>query len=168
MATGKGNKYLTIIVVIAIIVIILAIVIPMYRSGQVHKHLNTALDGASSAKLVVEEAATVRGGDLSLLKADELHWNKQATSNPYVADIHVLDGGRVRVTTRNTGSRPDPVFMLTPTQEHDSATIDWQCSVVQGSTSALPDDCPAAATADKTPAENASVPAPVASTDQPG
>lgn len=161
MATGKGNNYLIAIIIVAIIVIILAIAIPAYHSSQVHKHLNAALNAAAPAKLVVEEAAVVHGGDLSQLKADELHWNQKAIANdPYVAGIKMLDGGRIRVATHNTGSNPDPVFLLTPTMKTGAATIEWRCSVAQGNASTLPDACSTTTkTADKPPATSASAPA---------
>lgn len=158
MATGKGNNYLIAIIIVAIIVIILAIAIPAYRSSQVHQHLNAAVDEAASAKLVVEEAATVHGGDVAQLSADDIHWNRQVTDDQYVSSIRVLDGGRIRVATHDTGASPDPVLVLTPTHEKGSAAIQWHCTVVQGSTSTLPDECSAAEKQAKSPTADASAP----------
>lgn len=159
MATGKSNKILLVIVVIAVIVIILAVAIPAYQTSQTHKHLNAALDEAAAAKLVVAEAAMVHGGDPAGLAASDIHWNNEDTRSQYVASIRVLDGGRIRVATRDTGADADPVLLLTPTHPQGSVAIDWQCRVIGGSTSTFADGCSAVAASTTTPAPGASAPA---------
>lgn len=171
MATGKGNKLLGVVIAIAIIVIVLAIVIPAWHSRQAHKHLNAALEATSAAKLVVEEAATVKGIPPAELGQD-FHTGNVQTDSPYVADMRFLEGGRIEVHTRDTGTTPDPVLLLTPTQASDGASILWQCSIEEGATSPSPDGCvpkvkDAAEAASTGPAQDTTsgeaVPAPAAS-----
>lgn len=140
MASGKGNKFLGIIIAIAIIVIVLAIVVPAWHSRQTHNHLNAALDAASAAKLVVEEAATVKGVPPAEL-SEGFHEGAIKVDSPYVKSMRLLDGGRIEVHTRDTGASPDPVLLLTPTQASDGVSILWQCRIEEGATSPSSDGC---------------------------
>ncbi len=140
MATGKGNKLLGVVIAIAIIVIVLAIVIPAWHSRQVHTRLNTALDATSAAKLVVEEAATIKGVPPAEL-GEDFHKGTTRIASPYVGEVQYLEGGRIEVHTRDTGAKPDPVLLLTPTQASDGSSILWQCSIEEGATSPSPDGC---------------------------
>lgn len=143
MATGKSNKSLGILIIVAIIVVIAAIVIPLHRSKNTHEHLLGALDAASGAKLAVAEAAVVKGVAPSELDAADIQWNPATASNPYVAKINVGDGGRITVVTRDTGTKPDPTLVLTPTPAAKSGAIEWHCTVTEGNPAILPDRCPA-------------------------
>jgi type IV pilus assembly protein PilA len=172
MQRGRSNT--TVVVVIVILIVIIAIAYPWWRNHQTAGRVDTALKAADAAKVAVMEAATVHGGPMHI-KASELGYNAGASENPYVSHIEIADGGRITVTTKNTGASPDIQLLLTPVQGNgnDHAAISWICSVVSGNADAAPADCrngdaaiaPATTPASTTPvapAATATVPAPPA------
>ncbi len=164
MAKNKGNTALTVIIIIAIIVIILAIAIPAYRSSQTHKHLNAALDAASGAKLVVEEAATIKGTTPAKLTKADVNWDAHKVESPYVASITISNGGQITVTTRDTGSKPDPVLLLTPTVATGGNTgVIWHCDVAGENTSIVPDGCSKETAPDEPAGARSAAPTPASS-----
>jgi type IV pilus assembly protein PilA len=175
MKMQQGRSNTTIIVVIVILIVIIAIAYPWWRNHQTAGRVETALKAADAAKVAVMESATVHGGPMHI-KASELGYNAGASENPYVSHIEIADGGRITVTTKNTGADPDIQLLLTPVQGNgnDHAAISWVCSVVAGNANAAPVDCrnddmataPAAtapaSTAPAAPATTATSPAPPA------
>jgi type IV pilus assembly protein PilA len=175
MKMQRGRSNTAVVVVIVILIVIIAIAYPWWRNHQTAGRVDTALKAADAAKVAVMEAATVHGGPMHI-KASELGYNAGASENPYVSHIDVADGGRITVTTKNTGASPDIQLLLTPVQGNgsDKAAINWVCSVVSGNPDAAPADCrsadaamsPAATSPASTrpvvPATTATVPAPPA------
>lgn len=166
MNTPRRTSRTTIIVVIAILLVIAVIAVPLWRSHQVASHVEKALGEADSAKVAVMEAATIHGG-LAHIKSDELGYNPAASANLYLANIAIADGGRITVTTRDTGAKPELQLLLTPSQPDGdvNAPISWSCSVVVGDPDSAPRTC-RARTASLAPGSSAapagSAPAPAA------
>ena len=101
------------------------------------------MQAADAAKLVVLEAATVQGG-LDKVKGAALAYNSSSVANPYVESVAIADGGRISITTRDTGSKPDPVLLLTPQEQagpQGAAPIVWVCSMLTGKVDATPSEC---------------------------
>jgi type IV pilus assembly protein PilA len=110
------------------------------------------------------EAATVHGG-LVHIKSDELGYNPASSANPYLANIAIVDGGSITVTTKDTGAQPDLKLLLTPRQDdkNGNAPIRWDCSVVIGDPDEAPLYCrhaPAAPATSSSPANAATVSTP--------
>ncbi|HEY0197187.1 MAG TPA: pilin [Rhodanobacter sp.] len=142
MNMQRGRSNTTIVVVIVILIVIIAVAYPWWRNHQTAGRVDSALKAADAAKVAVMEAATVHGGPLHI-KASELGYNASASENPYVSHIEIADGGRITVTTKDTGAAPDIQLLLTPVQGNgnDHAAISWVCSVVSGNVDATPADC---------------------------
>lgn len=142
MNLQRGRSNVTLIAVIVILVVIVVAAIPWWRNHQTVSHVETALKAADGAKVAVMEAATVQGG-ASHIKASELGYNHAVADNPYVAHIDIADGGRITISTKDTGAEPDPELVLTPVQNNgdDHSAISWTCSVSVGNTAAAPEDC---------------------------
>jgi type IV pilus assembly protein PilA len=158
-AQNKSNTTIVVAVLVLAVVAVIAIAFPMWRNHRIADRVDTALKGTDAAKVAVMEAATV-GGGLAQIKAGALGYNASASNNPYVARVEIADGGRITLTTRDTGATPDIRLQLTPTLENGDAhaPIRWNCSVLEGSVDALPDAChDAAATPVSAPAASASV-----------
>lgn len=149
----QDKSAVTILVSILVLVVAAVIVIPAWRNHQVSSHIADALKLTDAAKLVVMESATVHGG-LAHIKADELNYSPTAAASPYVADITIAADGRISLTTRDTGATPDPVLLLSPSENspnNSTAPINWNCNVVAGNPDLVPASCratmpPAAAT----------------------
>jgi type IV pilus assembly protein PilA len=155
MNTPRRTSNTVIFVVIAIVLVIAAIGVFFWRSHQVVNRVDKALTGADAAKVTVMEAATVHGG-LVNIKSDDLGYNPAASSNPYLANIAIADGGRITVTTKDTGAQPELTLLLTPRQENKNgnAPIRWDCSVVVGDPDEAPLNC---RQGDATPAPTSSL-----------
>ena len=160
MNTQRGISAVTIIVLILALAVVAAIAIPAWRSHQVSSRIADALKVTDAAKVVVMESATVHGG-LAHIKADELNYSPAATASQYVGHIAIADDGRISLTTRDTGATPDPVLLLSPSEnasDNNSAPISWSCSVVVGDPDLVPASCrtaPPAAAASSAPASTA-------------
>lgn len=142
MNMQRGRSNTAVIVVILVLIVLIAIAYPWWRNRQIAEHVETALNAADAAKVTVMEAATVKGSPVHI-KASELGYRASASQNPYVANIEIADGGRITVTTKDTGADPDMRLLLTPTQGNgnDRAAIRWICSVASGNPDAAPADC---------------------------
>lgn len=142
MTVQKSKTLITILVLLVVVVVIAGAAIG-YRNNRSSQHVTTAIRAADAAKLVVMEAATVHGG-LDKVVSSELAYNPRSVVNPYVASVVIADGGHITLTTRDTGSTPDPVLLLTPRETvstNTPAPIAWSCSVIRGSVSAASTGC---------------------------
>ncbi|MGH8158706.1 MAG: pilin [Rhodanobacter sp.] len=157
MNAPRGKSTITILVSILVLVVVAVIVIPAWRNHQASSHIADALKLTDAAKLVVMESATVHGG-LAHIKADELNYSPAAAASPYVAHITIAADGRISLTTRDTGATPNPVLLLSPSEnspDNSTAPISWSCSVVAGDLDLVPANCrgaPPAAAASSAPA----------------
>ena len=143
MNTAKGISLITLMVVIAILAVIAAIAISVWRSQLARDHVADALETADAAKLVVMEAATTAGG-LSRVKASELGYKLGVTTHEYVAKLEISDGGRITLTTKNTGTTPSPVLVLTPSEnaaDSNTSPISWSCAMAVGDPAMTPPSC---------------------------
>jgi type IV pilus assembly protein PilA len=143
MAARTGKNTLVLLIVVAIIAVIILILVPMYRAHKIRQHVATAVQATSAAKLVVMEAATVRGG-LDKLKAGDLTYNPRSLTSPYVSKVSIANGGVITLNTQDTGSTPDLVLLLTPTTQTDqnrTSPIAWTCAVLTGDINLAPAHC---------------------------
>ncbi len=160
MRSIKGMSLITIMVIVAILAVIAAFAIAAWRNQVTRDHVADALKAADAAKLVVMEAATTRGG-LASLKGSDLGYNPAAVANEYVGKLEISDGGRITLTTRNTGVSPDPVLVLIPSQNGTDGSkppIGWDCTMTVGPQAATPTSC--SETGSMTPASPARAPVP--------
>lgn len=155
----KGISLITVMVIVAILAVIAAFAIPAWRNQVARDHVADALKTTDAAKLVVMEAATTRGG-LARIKTSDLDYNPAAVANEYVAKLEIGDGGRITLTTKNTGAAPAPVLVLIPSENTTDSTnppISWSCTMIAGPQEATPQLC----------REAGKVPMPPASTSTP-
>lgn len=142
MQTSRGISLVTILVVLAILVVVAAFAIPAWHDRVARDHIEEAMKATDAPKLVVMEAATTKGG-LAHVTLSDLAYNAGPPSD-YVDKIELADGGRITLTTRNTGIKPDPVLVLLPVEpaaDNPSRTISWTCTMVVGNQSAAPGAC---------------------------
>lgn len=145
MTQQKGSTALNIVLVLAVLAIVAALAIPAYYNHVIRGRVSQALKVADAAKLVVLESATTRGG-VARITAEDAQFNAAAVKDPYVASVTVGDGGRITVITRDTGSSPDPVLLLTPIEAPSAqkpGPITWACSVLTGDSRMAPRECTA-------------------------
>jgi type IV pilus assembly protein PilA len=157
MDKSRRNLAIAITAAMTLVIAIAAITIPAWHDHQRQAHVAEALQVADAAKLVVMEAATVHGG-LANIKASELGYARAAASNRYVASIEIADGGRITLTTTNTGAEPDPMLVLVPSNGGTGGIdtpIVWTCVLAAGESSAVPAACRASAAQSAVPASAA-------------
>ncbi|MBB6245473.1 pilin [Rhodanobacter sp. A1T4] len=143
MNAQRGISAITIIVLILALAVVAAIAIPAWRGHQASNRIADALKVTDAAKVVVMESATVHGG-LAHIQAGELNYSPAATAGPYVAHVAIAADGRITLTTRDTGATPDPVLLLSPSENagnNNAAPISWSCSVVAGDPDLVPASC---------------------------
>jgi type IV pilus assembly protein PilA len=130
-----------ILVIVAVLVVAAAIAIPFWRNQAISSHISEAMKSMDAAKLVVMEAATMRGG-LARVQPGDFNYNASASANPYVANVAIDGSGRITLTTRDTGADPDPVLLLTPRTGSDTGVLHWDCSMLAGNSPAMSAICP--------------------------
>lgn len=152
MAARISKKSILVtLAVIAIVAVIILIFVPMYRAHKIRQRVTSAVEVASAAKLLVMEAATIRGG-LDKVKPGDLSYNPHSLTGPYVAKVNIANGGLITLSTRSTGSKPDLVLLLTPTSRADQVStspIEWTCAVLIGDIRLAPAQCQYRAPASK-------------------
>lgn len=158
MRSPKSNAALTVAIIAAMLVVAAAFAIPAWQNHTTRKHVARAMEATDAAKLVVLEAATMRGGLSKVTLADLAH-NTQR-NNPYVANLAMDDGGRITLTTRDTGADPDPVLVLIPSEKGDGSAPDaitWSCTMIVGPEPVIPKTCDSTAdtSSHPTPARSA-------------
>lgn len=119
-----------------------AVSMPLWHGYGSRRHIADALKDADAMKVVVLEAATVRGG-LAEVRSTDLHYNAGASVGTYVSSVEIADGGLITLHTRDTGISPDPVLMLIPREKNgkEGAEITWTCQLVLRNTPLSPPDC---------------------------
>jgi type IV pilus assembly protein PilA len=143
MRASKGISLITILVTVAILVVVAAFAIPAWRNHQIAARTDQALKAGDAAKLVVMEAVTTRGGLINLRPGD-LSYNSASASGPYVSKIDISQSGRITITTKDTGSSPDPTFLLTPIEAsggQGAAPLTWSCDIIVGNAQVKPASC---------------------------
>lgn len=154
---GTSNT-LIIIVIVILLAVVAAVTIFLWRNHRISSRVDTALKAADAAKVAVMEAAAVHDG-LTHVKTTELGYNPAASTTPYVAHVEIIDGGRIILTTKNTGANPDIQLLLTPDQgvENADGSIVWDCSVLAGDANLAPYNCRKTVPA-KTPSQTPAAP----------
>ena len=155
-AIQKGFTLIELMIVIAILGILAIIAFPAYQDYTIRAKVTEGFNLAAPAKLAVAETATALGG-LDQVKAN-------ATSNntgykfpdggsTYVESIVIKDGGIITVTTKDTGAKENPAFILTPSQAkvggdgadkdktNNESPITWKCTKSAGELKHLPASC---------------------------
>lgn len=143
MRASKGISLITVLVIIAILIVVAAFAVPAWRNHQIATRADQALKAGDAAKLVVMEAVTTRGGLIHLQPGD-LSYNAASTSGPYVSKIDISQSGRITIVTKDTGSSPDPTFLLTPIEAGSTqggAPLAWSCDIIAGNAQAKPASC---------------------------
>ena len=130
------------LIALAVVAAATAVSMPLWHGYGARQHIAEALKDADAMKVVVLEAATVRGG-LAEVRATDLHYNPGASVGTYVASAEIADGGLITLHTRDTGISPDPVLMLIPREKNgtEGAEITWTCQLVLRNTPLSPPDC---------------------------
>jgi|GEM_PF-2275834 len=140
----KLRRWSTLNMLIAVLGLsaVTAVTIPLWHGYGARQHIAEALRDANAMKVVVLEAATVRGG-LAEVRSTDLHYNPGASVGTYVASAEIADGGLITLQTRDTGMNPDPVLILIPREKDgkQGAEITWSCKLILGSTPLSPPDC---------------------------
>ena len=143
MRVSKGLSLVTLLIIIAILVVMAAVAIPAWRNHQIAARADQALKAGDAAKLVVMEAVTTRGG-LIRLQPGDLSYNASSASSPYVSRIDISQSGRITIATKDTGSSPDPTFLLTPIEtssKQGGAPLTWSCDIIAGNAQIKPASC---------------------------
>jgi type IV pilus assembly protein PilA len=143
MQRPKSRSLLVGLALLAVAAVVATVAIPAWRSHQISSRLDQALQAGDAAKLVVMEAATMRGG-LNHLKPGDLTFNAQSSLNTYVSRVDISESGRITIATRDTGAAPDPVFLLTPLDSSatgGNGALTWSCDLLSGDTSWMPSRC---------------------------
>ena len=143
MRAPKGISLVTVLVIIAILVVVATFAVPVWRNHQTAARTDQALKAGDAAKLVVMEAVTTRGG-LIHLQAGDLSYNAASASSPYVSKIEISQSGRITIATKDTGSSPDPTFLLTPIEASGNqagAPLTWSCDIIAGNAQIKPASC---------------------------
>lgn len=157
MRVSKGVSLVTVLVVIAILAVVAAFAVPAWRNHQIATRTEQALRAGDAAKLVVMEAVTTRGG-LIKLRPGDLNYNTASALGPYVSKIDVSQSGRITIATKDTGSSPDPTFLLTPIEaggNQGGAPLAWNCDIIAGNDQVKPASC---TRQDSTPAASVAPP----------
>jgi len=143
MRASKGISLVTVLVIIAVLAVIAAFAVPAWRNHQVAARTDMALKAGDAAKLVVMEAVTTRGGLINLRPGD-LSYNTASVTGPYVSKIDISQSGRITIVTKDTGSSPDPTFLLTPIEANSKqggAPLSWSCDIIAGNAQVKPTSC---------------------------
>ena len=143
MQASKGISLVTVLVIIAILVVVAAFAVPAWRNHQITTRTEQALKAGDAAKLVVMEAVTTRGGLINLRQGD-LSYNAASASGPYVSKIDISQSGRITIATKDTGSSPDPTFLLTPIEasgNQGGVPLTWSCDIIAGNAQVKPASC---------------------------
>lgn len=143
MRKSKGISLVSVLLVIVVLVVVAAFAIPAWRNHQTEARTYQALKAGDAAKLVVMEAVTTRGG-LNYLRPGDLSYNSTTALGPYVSRIDVSQSGRITIVTKDTGSSPDPTFLLTPIEASGNqagAPLAWNCDIIAGNDQVKPASC---------------------------
>lgn len=143
MRTSRGISLVTVLVVIAVLAVVAAFAVPAWRNHQIATRAEQALRAGDAAKLVVMEAVTTRGGLINLRPGD-LSYNAASSLGPYVSKIDISQSGRITIATKDTGSSPDPTFLLTPIEASGNpggAPLAWNCDIIAGNDQVKPASC---------------------------
>lgn len=133
---------LNLLIAMMSVMVVIAVIVPIWHGIGARQHIAEAVMDASALKVVVLEAATVRGG-LAEVRSSDLHYNPKASIGTYVASAEIADGGLITLHTRNTGTNPDPILMLIPSERNgkEGAEIIWKCKLLQNAYALSPPDC---------------------------
>jgi type IV pilus assembly protein PilA len=127
-------------IVVAVIVIILTLAIPTYSNYSIRAKISEALSFAETVEITIGSACQEDRTIASL--TNQLAGYKFQASK-YVQKI-VISGTcsmpTITVTTRATGTRPNPVLTITGDFAEDTDQITWTC-VSSGLNIHVPESC---------------------------
>jgi len=121
-------------IVIAILAIMVAIGVPIYTDHSIRARVAESLEAAEAAKAA---AIATRGDDSFAAGRAETAWPSEIE---YIDSIVIDAAGNIRVATRDTGARLDPVMELHPTRVAGQP-VAWDCKRIVGLSKHLPDEC---------------------------
>jgi len=141
---SAGFTLIELMIVIAIIAIILTLALPVYSTYLIRSKIGEGLSVANAAVTAVSstcvEDLTIPALTNSLAgynfvpdPADDAYVESIVVSGPCTDPI-------ITVTTKNTGTSPDPVLVLTGELRSGSALVSWVCSS-SSPNSLLPSSC---------------------------
>ena len=136
----KGFTLIELMIVVSVIVIILTIAIPTYTNYSTRIRLGEALSLTESAKAATTSFCMQEQPDTNI--SNELA-NYDFQASKYARDIALsgtCDAPTIKMTTRATGAKPDPVLTFTGTNSGDPGQITWTC-MSSGLNIHLPEPC---------------------------
>lgn len=140
-AIQKGFTLIELMIVIAILGILAVVALPAYQDYTVRAKISEGLALAEPAKLAVAETSAALGG-LDKITTTNTGYTFPAGGTKYVSKIEIAaTTGKIKVTTKDTGSTTDPVFTLTPSQANSESPITWECKSSGGEPKHLPANC---------------------------
>jgi len=140
----SGFTLIELMIVIAIIAIILTLALPVYSTYLVRSKIGEGLSVANAAVTAVS-ATCVEDMTIAPLTNNKAGYN--FTPDPgdeaYVESI-VVSGSCtdpvITITTKNTGTSPDPILVLTGAVRPGNGYVSWVCSSTSPN-SLLPSSC---------------------------
>jgi len=132
--TGKNRGFtlIELMIVIAIIAIILTLALPVYSGYLIRAKIGEGLSVANAAVTAVSSTC-VEDLTIAALTNNRAGYNfiPDPGEHSYVESVAVsgpCTDPVITVTTKNTGTSPDPVLVLTGTLTAGSADVLWVCS----------------------------------------
>jgi len=140
----NGFTLIELMIVIAIIAIILTLALPVYSTYLIRSKIGEGLSVANAAVTAVSATCVenltipaltnnLAGYNFVPDPGDESYVDSIVVSGPCTDPI-------ITITTKNTGTSPDPVLVLTGELRSGSAHVSWLCSS-SSPNSLLPSSC---------------------------
>jgi type IV pilus assembly protein PilA len=136
-----GFTLIELMIVIAIIAIVLTLALPVYSNYSVRAKVGEALSVAAAAKTSASEACqddpsipSLSSSLAGYLFEGSLYAESVEISGPCLRPV-------ITITTRNTGTTPSPVLVLTGDNTANSGRFRWTCSMTVGQNIHVPSTC---------------------------